>query len=537
MKGRSADAQATFSRCNSHSLGAVRVRLKRLRSREYIFGLLIAISFATAPVLQFWVHNRTELSTIRPVVNAVLIEALTATTLTTALVIWLQRASHLVIGCVVGANGYLFFQWQLFDSGPYWLQHAQWILTAVGVSFCVAVLARRPAGKLFVVLSSTILFAVPGLSLLANPRQSQALDKTQRHTADPGSSGTETKPNVYFIVTDGYGRADQLERVLDYDDGPFIDDLGDRGFDVRTDSFSCYPATFLSIVSMLEMDHIAIESHDLDGGSAGFYRRLRGDNAAVEAFRERGYLYVHAESGSYAGTDCTRQYFDVCIEAGGVEGAFNLDESERAIAQLTPFSPLIDNGVLPVGESFSDPQRVIDELWKDRPPSPYFAFVHVLAPHAPYRLDANCDVRGRSVGRIGKGWQPDMRDDYVASLNCLHQQLLVAVDKIVQDDPSAIIVISGDHGSAFEMKWSADFANWSEDQIFERYATFHAVRVPERCSASLSEPEAANIVNALRIVIACVDRKDPILLAPGAFFYSYSNKEIVELEGLEIFDR
>ncbi len=511
------------------------VRLDRLRNREFVIAVLIATALATAPLLQFWVNNRGEITSSRPIVDASGLAALIAALVTTRFVLLLRRTNQVVVGCVVGANCYLFFQWQLFDSGPYWLQYTQWLLAAVGISFIVVHLGRRPGAKLFIYIFPAVLVAVPGVSLLAAPQVSHGLVVNERAMiSERNTEKSGTPPNVYFLVLDGYARADQLRRVLGYDETPFIDDLKQRGFEVPTETFASYPATFLSIASILEMDHIATSSAALSNGEKPFYPKLQGDNAAVRAFHQRGYTYVHGESGTFSASDCMPQYFDVCIEARGDSRKVTISETEQAVLQLTPFTPLLDAGVLPVGDAFTDPQSVIAQLWQDRPSDPYFVFSHVIAPHPPHRRYGDCSLREQTAGKLATGWKPELRAGYVDSLDCLNRQLLIAVDAIVSDDPTAIIVITGDHGSAFETPWGSSFESWTNDQILERYATFHAVRLPDRCDNYYDTHEARNIVNSLRIVLACIDGEAPELRQPRAFFHRYG-KDLIEFDDLTVF--
>jgi hypothetical protein len=41
---------------------------------------------------------------------------------------------------------------------------------------------------------------------------------------------TSQKPDIYYIILDGYGREDVIEEFFDYDNSPFISYLEDLGF-------------------------------------------------------------------------------------------------------------------------------------------------------------------------------------------------------------------------------------------------------------------------------------------------------------------
>ena len=68
----------------------------------------------------------------------------------------------------------------------------------------------------------------------------------------------EAGPNIHMLVLDGYPRADVLARV-NYDNGEFLHDLRDRGFDVYEDSHSNYD---LTPFSLLLLDPLALTHRD-----------------------------------------------------------------------------------------------------------------------------------------------------------------------------------------------------------------------------------------------------------------------------------
>ena len=111
-------------------------------------------------------------------------------------------------------------------------------------------------------------------------------------------------PDIYFIVLDGYARADMLAEHYGLDNGPFIRGLEQRGFQVAEASEANYTWTFLSFASTLNMDYLpALLGRKLDASGCDrehAYRLLR-DNRAAAFLRSRGYRYVHLQS-TWGGT-------------------------------------------------------------------------------------------------------------------------------------------------------------------------------------------------------------------------------------------
>ena len=61
-------------------------------------------------------------------------------------------------------------------------------------------------------------------------------------------------PDVYFIILDGYARADTLREFFQFDNSPFLDAMKAHGFFVAERSASRYPRTIESVAAMVSMD-------------------------------------------------------------------------------------------------------------------------------------------------------------------------------------------------------------------------------------------------------------------------------------------
>jgi|GEM_PF-3503275 len=524
----------------------------RFRLRELAGAAALVIAFTAAPFAGYLNTNRQEITRVATVIRlGAVCTCLSLGALAVALIV-ARRARALPAAAATGAVAFLSFQWSWFAHGPLGLRYAQWLAVSATAAWAAARVARSPNGTLFFALLGAGLVAAPSVSYLSwrndvaptAPAHSGGVtaetatrtDTTRADRSEPLSPARqepyEYRPSVYLVVLDGYGRSDILAKTIGYDDSTFVTEMEHRGFDVSDDSFSSYPATFLSITSILEMSHVATRPSDLDGGQGNYYPRLQGDNAAVRAFHERGYRYVHAESGTYEGTRCNGPQVDICIPAREDSHGLALDEVEFSLLRSTPARPLLDAGLLPLGDRYTDPTHIASALLEIRRESagPYFVFAHVVAPHAPYRRRSDCAHRSRNVGAIGEGWKPDMHDDYAEALQCVQRQTLAAIDAVLRNDPEAIVLLTGDHGTGFTIDFEAALGTWSASQISERFPVFYASRLPPRCATS--DPDTYNIVNSLRVVLACIDDLPPELLKPRAFLYRYGHHEVVEIQDL-----
>ncbi|MFQ5717871.1 MAG: hypothetical protein ACE5GQ_12335, partial [Nitrospinales bacterium] len=65
-----------------------------------------------------------------------------------------------------------------------------------------------------------------------------------------------SKPDIYYIILDAYGREDVLKEFYGYDNSEFIGFLKDRGFHIARKSRSNYPVTVPSLASSLNMNYV-----------------------------------------------------------------------------------------------------------------------------------------------------------------------------------------------------------------------------------------------------------------------------------------
>ncbi|HEX5614091.1 MAG TPA: hypothetical protein VFZ83_02950 [Acidimicrobiia bacterium] len=512
----------------------VSARFRRVAAREALYAIVVAALAASANLLAFLDRNRADIDEPGRVVRWAVVAAIAAAACVVVGIVALPRVAAPAVGAVVASAAFLLLCWSWFDVGPLAVQYTLWIAGTAAVAALARLAMRTANGRVFVLVLVGALAALPAVSFVrwdATARAAASDEPVMRPTPLRPPVRPDL-PSIFVFVLDGYGRADQLRRVTGYDNAPMDDALARRGFTVDERAFSPYPVTWLSIASLLDMDHVAHTSADVAAGRSRFVDRLRGNNAFVRTVRALGYGYVHAESGTYDGSRCT-ELVDVCIPARTDDAGVALDELEFASLQLTPLRPLLDRGTLPLADTATAPGRVVDALPAARAElgeHPLAVFAHVVSPHAPYRYEADCTHRRRNVAGLGTGWDDDLTDEYTEQLQCLNRQLLDAIDRIVADDPDAIIVLTGDHGPAFTVDFTAPLAEWSDDQRAERFAVFHASRLPDRCRPAV--PQSGSLVDALRVVTACVAGTEPTPVDPRAFLYRYDHDTLEELDDL-----
>lgn len=290
-------------------------------------------------------------------------------------------------------------------------------------------------------------------------------------------------PDIFYILLDGYGREDVLRQMYDYDNGPFIEFLRDKGFTVDDAARSNYSQTLLSLGSTLNLGYLTEYLAHFDLSSHIDRRPLMWatKNNRVAAFlKDRGYTTVAMSSG-YWGTEPHNP--DVLYKT-----RFSLSESENALLGLTPIPDVLGLfGFHPFHEFHRNRIRYnLDAVSKSlEVASPKFVFAHFLCPHPPFVFDETGGPTKPFVGYVAfndgdhkVAWEisaQQYRKAYKAQITYLNSQIIKVVNDIIEASPDAVIIIQGDHGPGSELiQASAEATNAKE-----RLAILNAIRMPK----------------------------------------------------------
>lgn len=95
--------------------------------------------------------------------------------------------------------------------------------------------------------------------------------------------------------------------------------------------------------------------------------------------------------------------------------------------------------------------------------------------------------------------------DYLDAVRCTGVRTLEAVERIVVDDPDAVVVVQSDHGLRLQAEtWQTVDSEISTDTVW--LGVLLAARLPDGCELG----HGTNTVNLFRIVLGCLggDRMD-----------------------------
>jgi hypothetical protein len=306
-----------------------------------------------------------------------------------------------------------------------------------------------PLNVMAVVMIATPMFGVASHAYVRSLPLQLTRDNARVLTTAIGS-----RPDIYYIVLDSYGRSDVLRDDVAYDNSRFVNGLRILGFNVCDCSQSNYPSTALSLASSLNMDYLPSLSPAFapDRGNVIPLQQVITANAVRRSLASAGYHIVAFASGV---PWSEWRDADVFLEPDAPD---SFSEFEAVFMSTTALKVLDDLDVinLPglIGDHYRQRTRLalgsFDAL--ARTPGPKFVFMHVLAPHQPFVLNESgqpMDPRGFIVG---EGYTPESyRRGYRVYADYVNAAILKGLSVLIERSPHPpIIVVQGDHAPRFE---------------------------------------------------------------------------------------
>jgi hypothetical protein len=319
-------------------------------------------------------------------------------------------------------------------------------------------------------------------------------------TGEAAVTAAKTRPDIFYIILDGYGRHDALRRAIGYDNAFFVEGLRKRGFYVADRSRSNYCQTELSLASSLNMETIPklLPNARPEDENRSPLSDLIYDNAVVREARRQGYGIMSVTTG----------FPPVAIKDPDlqVEGEGGLTLVESALFQMTPFrlrASTIESQFVVRRHRLLYAFSALESL-AGRTSGPRFVLAHILAPHPPFVFAADGSPL-RPKGPYGYwdgsdydtyvGDDASYRKGYAGQADYVGHRILRVVDRLLAaPGPRPIIVIQGDHGS----KVGLDQDSLERTDLNEVFPILNAYFVPENIRAKLT-PDITP-VNSFRVL-------------------------------------
>lgn len=368
--------------------------------------------------------------------------------------------------------------------------------------------------------------------------RSQSVQAAEVVTQETGGN----RPDIYYIIVDGYGRQDILDAYYDADNSAFIDYLENKGFYVAQESTSNYRKTILSLTSSLNMNYVQDLLPDLNPNSKDYTEvfELLRHNAVRKLLAENGYRFVTVDNGiktKIGDADVLlvpdAEYLSERVDLAGNGYSVDLNNFEGLFVETSLAKLWVDwqvrqgksnvLNVVAVEAPYNRHRKYIlfglesiasaSQMEGDN-----FVFVHIVAPHPPFVFGPNGEqVKHNRLftiadGPYSQGSQEDYVRQYADQVEFLNKQLITAVDYVFEhSETEPIIIIQGDHGP----KGFSD-ENSETGDFTENFAILNAYYFPDQNYEGLYP--SISPVNSFRVLFNTILRTDYPMLEDHSFF-------------------
>ena len=334
--------------------------------------------------------------------------------------------------------------------------------------------------------------------------------------------GKTDLPDIYYIILDGYARADILKEIYDYDNSDFINYLTNQGFYIANQSHANYPQTYLSIASSLNFEYINYLSQIMGENSTDRkpLKKMIKNNKVYQYLKNQGYLFA-AFPSTWSG------YYNNLNTDIYLHNAMDLNEFDNILINTTPLSiwlgkkirlEWLRNKLLYTFDHLPD----IAEI-----DSPTFTYVHILAPHPPFLFDEKGDPinpKGEVRGLDGDHYfkkHPDKeeyRKKYKNQLIFINKKITKMVEEILNKSKQPpIIILQADHGPGSETQWEKA----EKTNMKERLSILNAYFLGDEGKKLLYE--TITPVNSFRVIFNYIFNTKFELLEDKSYFATWNH--------------
>ena len=484
--------------------------------------------FAISPILLLFSHNVTQVlldEIIRPVIIVICF-----TLLLWLLLTLIVRNSNKA-GIIVSTFLILFFSYGHFFDVTRGLAVTGLILWGTLFAWVVSctIMTRSNLHNPTIILNivAAFLVAIPTgsavYSIASAPRVSMEIPINTTNLKKPDKC-----PDIYYIILDGYARADVLKDFYEYDNSEFLEYLAQKSFYVAANSRANYCQTNLSLASSLNLKYLDDLANQVGTETVNRKPLIRMiQNSYISAFlRQYGYVFVAFSSG-YSGTEIRNADVYLTLPKW-------LTEFENVLINTTPI-PVLQHR--PQSESRRGDTLLAPgqyDLHRDRllyifdhladmtaMDSPVFVFAHIIAPHPPFVFGEYGEpvepnrkfsfVDGSHFMAVGD--REEYITNYSRQLTYVNQKITQTIDEIISNCREApIIILQADHGPGSMLDWS----NPDKTDFRERMTILNAYYLPDGGQEELYS--GITPVNTFRIILNHYFGTDYELLADESYF-------------------
>lgn len=326
------------------------------------------------------------------------------------------------------------------------------------------------------------------------------------------------KPNVYFILIDGYPNTKVLKEVTGVDNSEFENALTEKGFIIPKESFANYHFTLASVSSQLMADYHPINKHI---APEVLSKIIAGDNNVVKTFKENGYKYIFAPSGIYSEIG-SQGLEDVCVSHVPMDLL-------KAVISKTILRRYLGSFI----SKYLEPQmitNIINKYSKEK----IFVYMHFMQTHDLVVTADGCVLSGQPMTIQNLNSKIMLKE----SIKSMNYKILKMIDCIKNNDKNAFIVINSDHGICTgrnsnssqeytDKSWNIWGIEPTIEQQRKRFRNFVAIYNNDQNSepAGLTAMTTVSNVNIFRYIFKMLGIQGINLLPNKCFLFDFNERD------------
>lgn len=455
------------------------------KTRDLLWGMTLIAGACLYRPLVFWAENAWDLASPEDVFATTSIGVLAGW----AILYVLTRASlpPLPTSIPIAGLSFIAFNWaQTGILNPWFWVGLVGAASVAAYSFLTEKTLRRIS-----VVALALLVAAPAFQVMLQHYQQRV-----SYPLNPISQPAEVSPtgaveDVLVVIVDSYPMLAVADEWFDHDTKPLETRLTRAGFDVARVAWSHNTFTGLAVPSILQLEQMANASPKGSWGNLSTnYQLARGGNFTAKTLKEAGYTYTHIEPG-WDGAVCG-PVVDNCLETVW------LDESNWNLLAPSVLGSFFNSqfGSVEAGSTL----RTVNHLTRlsifDDGNHDY-VYSHLMLPHIPYVVDADCSVLPPRDRNDGSHTHRPLR----RQLQCVDSLLSQVVESVGK---RTAVLISGDHGTGLGEPSQSASEGWTDAHVAERLGVLLAYKLPFGCR----EPVSQTNIYVMRSIIQCAVHAD-----------------------------
>jgi len=355
------------------------------------------------------------------------------------------------MGVVYGKHRFLIILWAaLFIAG------SAWIIKRVK--------GARPYNQILNVMS-VVLVVLPVIQISwfayrFQRESAEARSIAQDSTPAYASVQDQPGPDIYYIILDGYSRADVLKMLYNLDISPFMEEMKSMGFVFPDCTQSNYGMTAFSMISALNMEYMDAFPDALPAGSddeqvdtSKIFTYIR-QSKVRQLLEQQGYQVISFETDYWwlnledadmyiVGNDNPLAKYNPGNEISSFEEMYLRTTALRILSETSAiFTRQVKKQIrTPNQRQYEVTRFALDQVEKiPAIPGKKFVYFHLIAPHAPFVFDQD----GNFVDYDQRnGTEPGYPNEVVY----LNKRIVQVVRALLANSKTPpIIIIQGDHG-------------------------------------------------------------------------------------------